>query len=77
MFYPKSPCCGAKSESAEPHMLTGKHAANAWLQQAAAAGHSHPYLKLAVGALSVGKQIYDRLPGCGAKRCTNCGRIFH
>jgi hypothetical protein len=76
MFFPKSPCCGAKSESAEPNMINSKHAANSWLQQSAAAGHPHPYLKLGVVALSVGKQIYDRLPGGGRKRCTNCGNIF-
>ena len=75
MFYPKSPCCGAKSESAEPNMIYPKHAASQWLQHSGAANH-HPYLKFALGTLSLGYQVYNRVPGGGEKRCTNCGRTF-
>lgn len=77
MFYPKCPSCGGKVVTDEPNLRYAKHAFGQWLHQQAASNHPHPYLKLAVAACTGGFEIYKRLPGGGAKRCTSCGHHFN
>lgn len=76
MFMPKCPQCGGKARSAEPNTAMSKHAANGWLGAQAAAGHPHPYMKLGVMAISLGREVYKRMPGGGRKACTHCGHEF-
>lgn len=72
MFYPKCPRCGSATESAESNSFElGKRGLDYWLHSQAMAGHPHPVLKAAGLAMTIGRQIYKRVPGGGAKRCTN------
>lgn len=72
MFYPKCPKCGSDSESIESDTLDyGNRHTGQWLHSQAMGGHSHPWVKAASFAVSVGRQLYKRVPGGGAKRCTS------
>jgi hypothetical protein len=77
MFYRKC-TCGGKVVSAEPeHIEAGKRHTRLWLQREAATGHAHPVLKGVALALTVGHEIYKRIPGWGGlKVCTRCGDEF-
>jgi len=77
MFYPSCPKCGGETESAEPHgMDHAGHGVGHYLHHQATMGHPHPYLKAAHLAITLGRQIYKRVPGGGEKRCKACGHRF-
>ena len=78
MFYPKCPKCGGTSESIEPDDIDRANMRTKfWTHTEAAAGHSHPWMKAFSTAITIGRQIYKRVPGGGAKRCTKCGHEFN
>lgn len=76
MFYPKCPVCGGATTSAETSTRYANHSFQGWLQQQAAAGHPHPYMKMGVSILMGASEVYKRLPGGGRKRCKSCGHEF-
>jgi hypothetical protein len=77
MFYPKCPVCGSSSESIEPCDIDrGNRSASHALHVSAMQGHPHPVMKALSVGITIGRQIYKRVPGGGEKRCTSCGHTF-
>ena len=80
MFYPNCPKCAGPVESAEPADFEKRSAVGQrWLMAQRMTGHRHPYLQAAALAITAGRELYKRVPGGGAKRCTNpeCGHRFN
>lgn len=77
MLFPKCPKCGGKTESAEAGDLDqGIRGASYGLRTQARLGHPHSFLQAGMLAVSIGRQIYKRVPGGGLKRCTACAHEF-
>ena len=76
MFFPKCPQCGGNSESAESDSVSYQSRHLKHFAAGHATGHAHPVIGAIATAISVGNLIYQRLPGGGRKRCTNCGHEF-
>jgi len=75
MLYPKCPKCGGTTETAEPgDFERGARGAGQILRHLS---HRHPYLKMAHLAVTVGREVYKRVPGGGEKQCLACGHRFH
>lgn len=76
MLHFPCPKCGGKVESAESDSVAY---GNRHLKQFAAGhmtGHAHPLLAMLSTAITVGNFVYQRVPGGGRKRCTDCGHEF-
>ena len=76
MFFPKCPRCGGKSKSAESDTISYANRHVKRLASGNLTGHAHPLLGMVGTAITVGNMVYQRLPGCGRKRCTDCGHEF-
>lgn len=77
MLFPKCPRCGGKSESAEGNAVFHGNRQLKQFAHGSMTGHAHPLLGLAATAISIGNFAWQRLPGCGRKRCTACGHEFN
>lgn len=76
MFFPKCPVCGAKSESAENDTVSYGNRQMKRFAGGHMTGHAHPIVGMVATAISVGNLVYQRIPGGGRKRCTECGHEF-
>lgn len=77
MWMPKCPLCGGPTESIEPAGIDQTNRGmSSHLHTQAMLGHPHPLLKAINIGISVGRQVYKRVPGGGEKRCKNCGHEF-
>lgn len=76
MLFPKCPVCGGKSKSAESDRVAYGNSHIKRFAGGHMTGHAHPLIGLVATAISVGNFIYQRVPGGGSKRCTECGHEF-
>lgn len=76
MFFPKCPRCGGKTQSAEGDAVAYGNRQVKRFATGQMTGHAHPAAAVISTAISLGNMIYQRIPGGGRKRCTDCGHEF-
>lgn len=76
-MFMKCPSCGGRAKSIEPD---GIDAVNNGVGQALRfeqmRHHPHPMMQLAHVAMTIGREVYKRVPSGGLKQCTGCGHEF-
>lgn len=76
MLHFPCPKCGGNVETAEDNSVSLGNRSLKQFASGGMTGHSHPLLGIVASAITVGNFIYQRVPGGGRKRCTDCGHEF-